>query len=67
MLEVVENDYNAIVSIAVTAYFVIYVCSTITMTTIIKRIKAKKVLITRGGACICSHTGPDILAISCSN
>ncbi len=32
-----------------------------------KRIKAKKVLITRGGACICSHTGPDILAISCSN
>ena len=31
------------------------------------RIKAKKVLITRGGACICSHTGPDILAISCSN
>ncbi len=44
MLEVVENDYNAIISIAVTAYFVIYVCSTITMTTIIKRIKAKKVL-----------------------
>ena len=32
-----------------------------------KRIKAKKVFITRGGACICSHTGPDILAISCSN
>ena len=32
-----------------------------------KRIKAKKVYITRGGACICSHTGPDILAISCSN
>lgn len=32
-----------------------------------KRIKAKKLLITRGGACICSHTGPDILAISCSN
>ena len=31
-----------------------------------KRIKAKKILITRGGACICSHTGPDILAISCS-
>jgi len=30
------------------------------------RIKAKKVFITRGGACICSHTGPDILAISCS-
>lgn len=32
-----------------------------------KRIKAKKVFITRGGACICSHTGPDILAISCSD
>ena len=32
-----------------------------------KRIKAKKVLVTRGGACICSHTGPEILAISCSN
>ena len=32
-----------------------------------KRIKAKKVYISRGGACICSHTGPDILAISCSN
>lgn len=31
------------------------------------RIKAKKVFITRGGACICSHTGPEILAISCSN
>lgn len=30
-------------------------------------IKAKKVYIAQGGACICSHTGPDILAISCSN
>lgn len=32
-----------------------------------KRIKAKKILITRGGSCICSHTGPEILAISSSN
>lgn len=32
-----------------------------------KNIKAKKVYIAQGGACICSHTGPDILAISCSN
>ena len=32
-----------------------------------KRIKAKKVFTTRGGACICSHTGPEILAISCSD
>ena len=32
-----------------------------------KRIKAKKVFITRGGSCICSHTGPEILAISSSN
>lgn len=31
-----------------------------------KRIKAKKVFITRGGSCICSHTGPEILAISSS-
>ncbi|MBU5334936.1 DegV family protein [Intestinibacter bartlettii] len=31
-----------------------------------KRIKAKKVYITRGGSCICSHTGPEILAISSS-
>lgn len=31
-----------------------------------KRIKARKLFITRGGTCICSHTGPDILAISCS-
>lgn len=31
------------------------------------KIKARKVLFTRGGACICSHTGPDILAISCSD
>ncbi len=31
-----------------------------------KRLNPKKVYITRGGACICSHTGPDILAISCS-
>lgn len=30
-------------------------------------IKAKKVYLVEGGACICSHTGPDILAISCSN
>lgn len=31
------------------------------------KIKAKKVYLVEGGACICSHTGPDILAISCSN
>lgn len=31
------------------------------------RIKCKNIYFTRGGACICSHTGPDILAISCSN
>ncbi|HEY9542565.1 DegV family protein [Prevotella sp.] len=28
--------------------------------------KVKKVLVTKGGVCICSHTGPDIIAISCS-
>lgn len=32
-----------------------------------EKIKAKKIYIAQGGACICSHTGPDILAISCSN
>lgn len=32
-----------------------------------KRIKAKEVFITRGGSCICAHTGPQILAISSSN
>lgn len=32
-----------------------------------ENIKAKNVYLTRGGACICSHTGPEILAISCSN
>ena len=32
-----------------------------------KRVKAKKVFITRGGSCICSHTGPEILAISSSS
>lgn len=32
-----------------------------------EKIKAKKLYFTRGGACICSHTGPDIIAISCSN
>ena len=31
-----------------------------------EKIKAKSIYITRGGACICSHTGPEILAISCS-
>ncbi len=30
------------------------------------KIKCKKLYITRGGAAICSHTGPDIYAISCS-
>ena len=44
MLEVAENNYDAIISIAITAYFVIYICSVITMTTIIKRIKAKQFL-----------------------
>lgn len=28
--------------------------------------KVKKIMITRGGACICSHTGPDIIALSYS-
>lgn len=32
-----------------------------------KRIKARRILFTRGGSCICSHTGPEILAISCSD
>lgn len=32
-----------------------------------KRIKVKEIFITRGGSCICSHTGPEILAISSSN
>ncbi len=31
-----------------------------------ERIKAKKIYFTKGGACICTHTGPEILAISCS-
>ena len=31
-----------------------------------EKIKARKVMITRGGVCICSHTGPDIIAISSS-
>ncbi|MDR1774218.1 MAG: DegV family protein [Clostridioides sp.] len=30
------------------------------------RIKCKKIFFARGGAAICSHTGPDILALSCS-
>jgi DegV family protein with EDD domain len=30
-------------------------------------INVKHIYLTRGGACICSHTGPDIIAISCSN
>ena len=44
MLEVVENDCNAITSVAITAYFVIYICVSITMTTIIKRLKSKQFL-----------------------
>ncbi len=28
--------------------------------------KVKKIMVTKGGACICSHTGPDIIAISYS-
>ena len=44
LLEFAENDYNAINSIAVTAYFTIYICAIITLTTIIKRIKAKQFL-----------------------
>ncbi|MEG0238403.1 MAG: DegV family protein [Clostridium sp.] len=31
-----------------------------------KRLKARRIIYARGGSCICSHTGPDILAISCS-
>lgn len=31
-----------------------------------KKIKCRKLYMTRGGVAICSHTGPDILAISCS-
>ncbi len=31
-----------------------------------KRIKPKELFVTRGGSCICSHTGPEILAISSS-
>lgn len=31
-----------------------------------KKIKARKVMFTRGGVCICSHTGPDIIALSSS-
>ena len=44
LLEFAENDYNAINSIAITAYFVIYICTVITMTTVIKRIKTKQLL-----------------------
>lgn len=32
-----------------------------------KRLNARRILYTRGGSVICCHTGPDILAISCSN
>ena len=28
--------------------------------------KVKKIVYAKGGACICSHTGPDIIAISYS-
>ncbi|MDY4561529.1 MAG: DegV family protein, partial [Peptostreptococcus porci] len=28
--------------------------------------KVKKIMVTKGGVCICSHTGPDIVAISFS-
>lgn len=31
-----------------------------------KRLNARRVLYTRGGSVICCHTGPEILAISCS-
>ena len=44
LLEFAENDYNAINSIAITAYFIIYICTVITMTTVIKRIKARQLL-----------------------
>ena len=44
LLEFVGTDYNAITSIAITAYFIIYICVTITMTTIIKRVKTKQFL-----------------------
>lgn len=42
LLEFAENDYNAINSIAITAYIIIYICAVITMTTVIKRIKARQ-------------------------
>ena len=44
LLEFVGTDYNAITSISITAYFIIYICVVITMTTIIKRVKAKQFL-----------------------
>ncbi len=44
LLGATENDYNAIISIAITAYFVIYICAAIIMTTLIKRVKTKQVL-----------------------
>ncbi len=44
LLEFAENDYNAINSIVITAYFIIYICAVITMTTVIKRIKARQLL-----------------------
>lgn len=31
-----------------------------------KRLNARRILYTRGGSAICCHTGPEILAISCS-
>ena len=44
LLEFAENDYNAINSIAITAYIIIYICVVITMTTVIKRIKARQLV-----------------------
>ena len=44
LLEFAENDYNAVTSIIMTAYFVIYICVVVTLTTIVKRVKAKQFL-----------------------
>ena len=44
LLEFAESDYNALTSIAITAYFVIYICVAVIMTTVIKRIKARQFL-----------------------
>lgn len=47
ILIAIESDYfdvQALTSIGITTYFIIYICVAVTMTTIIKRIKSKQVL-----------------------